>query len=492
MKFGFIMCLLLFTQVGCQPIYEKIVEKGNTYVKNFEFEKGLVEYEKAVKINSKDAQLYYNFCHTYWELGNKHRDKKFHNKAIDYCDKSLEVDPDFAKPYFHLGIINSRLGNTYKAKKLVRKSKELFKAEGDINGVKIAEKMLESMDRKTEHRKHANRALAYADKGKFEEAIVEFKKLLEINPNNSAAHYNLGITYRKSGQFENAIDSYKKALQINPRDEDAWIALGVAYSFLRKHQDAISCYLKALEICPDDALAYYNLGLRYYALRQNKKAKESFLKAKELYQKEGDKEQLVKVEKYLNKLFNAEKTLEAIDGDSQDFKHLQQGFNYSEKGEYEKAIVEYKKSLEIDPNSSATHYNLGITYRRLGQFENAIDSYKKALQIDPRDEDAWVGLGNAYSSLRKYQDALSCYLKALEICPDDALAYYNLGLCYYALGQNKKAKESLLKAKELYQKEGDKESPVELEKYLNYLNELFNIEYDPKLGEIIVEGRYIK
>ncbi|MDR2860688.1 MAG: tetratricopeptide repeat protein [Elusimicrobiota bacterium] len=49
---------------------------------------------------------------------------------------------------------------------------------------------------------------------KFEEAVAEFKKVLEINPSNAEAYYNIGLINESSNKLEEAKEMYARALQI--------------------------------------------------------------------------------------------------------------------------------------------------------------------------------------------------------------------------------------------------------------------------------------
>jgi tetratricopeptide (TPR) repeat protein len=51
---------------------------------------------------------------------------------------------------------------------------------------------------------------------KYDEAISEFKKVLEINPGNAEAYYNIGLIKESSNQMNEAREMYSKALAVNP------------------------------------------------------------------------------------------------------------------------------------------------------------------------------------------------------------------------------------------------------------------------------------
>jgi tetratricopeptide (TPR) repeat protein len=56
----------------------------------------------------------------------------------------------------------------------------------------------------------------YFMNNKFDEAIAEFKKVLELNPSNAEAFYNIGLIKEVSNLSNEAKDMYSKALAINP------------------------------------------------------------------------------------------------------------------------------------------------------------------------------------------------------------------------------------------------------------------------------------
>ena len=62
----------------------------------------------------------------------------------------------------------------------------------------------------------------------MDEAIGQFQKALEINPNYAEAHNNLGNALLQKGQVDEAMAQYQKALEINPNYAEAHNNLGDA------------------------------------------------------------------------------------------------------------------------------------------------------------------------------------------------------------------------------------------------------------------------
>jgi tetratricopeptide (TPR) repeat protein len=106
--------------------------------------------------------------------------------------------------------------------------------------------------------------------------------------------------------------------------------------------------------------------------------------------------------------------------------YARRGNDYANKGQYDEAISNYNKALEINPRLAEAYESRGIAYGKKGQCNQAISDYTKALEINPRDVWAYNNRGFAYGERGQYDEAISDYNKALEINPSDPLAYNNL------------------------------------------------------------------
>jgi tetratricopeptide (TPR) repeat protein len=110
-----------------------------------------------------------------------------------------------------------------------------------------------------------------------------------------------------------------------------------------------------------------------------------------------------------------------------------QGVTYSEQGQYDLAILEFNKALEIDPGSTETYNNRGITYSKKDQFDLAISDFSKALNIDPKDTKVLYNRALTYAIEGQFDLALSDLKKCLELVPSNADAYDFRGILYEEL-----------------------------------------------------------
>ncbi len=129
--------------------------------------------------------------------------------------------------------------------------------------------------------------------------------------------------------------------------------------------------------------------------------------------------------------------------------HFKKGDSYQEKGQWDKAIAEYNKAIELNPEYAEAYYNRGIAYGNKGQYDQAISDYTKAIELNPRYAMAYVTRGSAYRQKGQFDQAISDFNKVIEINPEFAEAYFNRALTYTIKGEYDKAWEDVHKAQSL-------------------------------------------
>jgi len=129
--------------------------------------------------------------------------------------------------------------------------------------------------------------------------------------------------------------------------------------------------------------------------------------------------------------------------------YFNRGVDYSQKGEYKRAISDYNKAIEINAEFVVAYLNRGYTYSKMDEHKKAISDYTRAIEINPRYAIAYNNRGFVYRKMGEYDKAISDYTKAIEINPTYAAAYYNRGKAYYDNGEHEKAWEDIRKAKSL-------------------------------------------
>jgi len=125
------------------------------------------------------------------------------------------------------------------------------------------------------------------------------------------------------------------------------------------------------------------------------------------------------------------------------------GISYGKKGQFDLAILDYDRALDINPRLTEAYYNRGNAYGKRGQYDQAISDFTKALDINPKLADAYYNRGIAYFEKRQYDQAISDYNKALQINPKYADAYINRGRAYGRKGEHDQTISDCNKALEI-------------------------------------------
>lgn len=118
-----------------------------------------------------------------------------------------------------------------------------------------------------------NKGVDLYNKGKMNDAEVNFKKGVDKSPKNLQANFNLGDAYYKNKRYDEAIKAFQKAL-LTSKDKKfkSKVYHNIGNSFLKKKKlkESIEAYKNALKLNPNDEQTKYNLS---YALQQMKKNK---------------------------------------------------------------------------------------------------------------------------------------------------------------------------------------------------------------------------
>jgi TolB-like protein/Tfp pilus assembly protein PilF len=102
--------------------------------------------------------------------------------------------------------------------------------------------------------------------------------------------------------------------------------------------------------------------------------------------------------------------------------HVAHGlFYYYGYRQYEQALAEFGRALQLQPNNAQALEYSGYVYRRQGQWLRSLDTLKKSLEQDPRNADVAGNLAQTYCILRMWQDAERAGKYALNIDPADVI-----------------------------------------------------------------------
>lgn len=278
--------------------------------------------------------------------------------------------------------------------------------------------------------------MAYSNLGSFlsargnpNEAISDFRKALEIWPNQSRDHNNLGKALVQKGRLAEAMDHFQTALQISPDDPDTESNIAAALLQQGDADAAISHLRRVVEKWPRHAQAHMNLG---NALLQNHETDAA--------------------------IAEYEKTF-AIPFDHAE-SHYSIGNALRQKGDIEEAIVHYRKAIELRPDYANAHNNLANALRQQGRTEEAVHEYDAALKSEPdsvlaENNLAWILATSPNASVRNGVKAVQLAERANRLSGGgDPIILHTLAAAYAENRQFPEAVETAQHALDLAEGNG--------------------------------------
>jgi tetratricopeptide (TPR) repeat protein len=286
------------------------VKLGDEYCDKGQYEAAITSYNKALRLNPKDASIYYKRGDARYAL------EDYEGAIVDFS-QAITINPHYAKAYnrignahYHLGDYEGAIADYTQAIRINSNDAVAYRNRADarfhqgdnegaiedctqaikINPYLLGDQQQSSHPIKIYQKNNSvtsKRGDTLSELEHYKRAIDIFTQVLEISPNNADAYYNRGNIRSDIGDYEGAISDYTQAIKFNPNNADAYYNCGNIRFDLGDCEGAISDYTQAIKINHNDADAYYNRGNARYHQGDKPRAIEDFQKAMELYRKEG-------------------------------------------------------------------------------------------------------------------------------------------------------------------------------------------------------------
>ena len=174
-------------------------------------------------------------------------------KSIDLFQQAIAADPGYALAY--AGLANTyNIGPSYDIG-ITSKQGELLADEAARKAIELDGSLPEA---------HAALALALAEERRWSEAESEFRRAIELNPNNAAAHYFYAfgcLTPMK--RMDDAAEQYQTALSLDPLSSIVNTNYAVLLMEARRYPESLAQFQKVLERDPNFPPAHYKLSQLY-------------------------------------------------------------------------------------------------------------------------------------------------------------------------------------------------------------------------------------
>jgi arylsulfatase A-like enzyme/Tfp pilus assembly protein PilF len=277
--------------------------------------------------------------------------------AMGLLEQVLKEDPNVIDAWFTLGNMAARRGKQEEAIGYFKRTLAL-KADDEEAVVNMA---------------HAYRTL-----GRDDDALVGFRRFLELDPKNAQVHYEIAQILIDRQQFGPASDELQKALQVEPKMAAARNALGVVALNEGDLTRAEREIRTALDQKPDVRLAHFNLALLAEKRSDPQTAQLEYTRELELHPNN------------FKAAFNLGKLYESLG-----------------RGADQEAA--YRKAIEANPEFGEGYFYLAKLLLDQGhRYEEAVTLARKGLEVAPRSEYAPLGhyvLADLYSRMGKTAEA---------------------------------------------------------------------------------------
>ncbi len=238
----------------------------------------------------------------------------------------------------------------------------------------------------------AGRALLF-DK-RLSDAENALRESVRIDPGGAYAHNALGKCYTDMGRPDDAVREFRTAFDNAPRWAYPHYNLAITYGQTRHYREAEQEYKAAIELGPNYAYLYINLGDLYLEqLHRQDDAEKAFRKAAEL-------------------------------GDPLAYNWL--GALYWKRGDLRLAESNFRKAIEVVPNSVAARINLAQLLYDQNRKDDAEQMLRAAAQLDMGNPTPHLRLADLLLERGKLEDAEVEYVVVIGQLPDDPVAREHL------------------------------------------------------------------
>jgi tetratricopeptide (TPR) repeat protein len=257
-----------------------------------EFEKAIIHYENAIRIDS-------NFTSAKASLGNLLFERYDREKGREWLDQAILSVDDLAdnEKYSILSFYAVNIENNLdKGIELTNTIIELYPDDPtSYNNLGWYYQKQEEYEKAAEEYKAALRidpymmltlgglVWIYLDYlGQMDSALTWSEKMIEAGPENPWGYFYLGSTYVGIDNLERAEVEYSKARDLDPNLLLNQYRLAHVYRLQGEYDKAIEVFEEILRINPEETSAHYGLGINYNLMGESENARSHFLKFRKI------------------------------------------------------------------------------------------------------------------------------------------------------------------------------------------------------------------
>jgi tetratricopeptide (TPR) repeat protein len=257
----------------------------------------------------------------------------------------------------------------------------------------------------------SNLGAALARLGRYGDAIEQYKRALALDGRNQAIRFNLAWAYYKTARLVSASKELGTVVAAQPEDKNAVLLLADCNLRMGEFKRVVELLTPVETAEPDNRAVAYMLGMALINDKQLDRGQE-------------------RIERILR------------DGDSAEA-HVMMGTTYLTVTEYDKALNEFKRAVELNPKLPYVNSFYGQTLVRMGDTEEAMAAFCRELEINPNDFDSCLQMGILLKKDQKLDESRDFLGRALTLRPNEPNARFFLASIDVAQGKLNEALPAL-------------------------------------------------
>ena len=169
-----------------------------------------------------------------WSLADYYIFRERYEDAARELRALMDRAPDWAEPYYHMGLV-------YMRQQAHPKAREMFEKALELDPEKNPARM--------------NLAFIYRELGNRRKALEILEEAKRIQPRHVGTRINQGMLYKEMRQYDEAVGCFEEALELDQTNHPALVQLAMTYELLKDLETAIGYWDRALQVRPNDQRA---------------------------------------------------------------------------------------------------------------------------------------------------------------------------------------------------------------------------------------------
>ena len=278
---------------------------------------------------------------------------------------------------------------------------------------------------------HRNLGIAFYKTQMYEEAYREYRRIVEIKPDDADARFYLGLIHFRKAEYAEAATEFLEAIAIEPKKACSYNNLGLALEAMGEYEDASRQYKKALEMAADAITPKLNLAHLACRKKEWGLAQEQLLKLEEQQGKTKLGSFLLGLAAYRSS--QGDQAIEywqecSLGGRFNPASENNIAVIWQARGQVEESERHYQAAVKASPENRTVLHNLSELYYHNSLWPQAVEVLARVADMGLADVQQLYKLGNLCLKQGQKDTAVKWWKKALELDPTNQMIRRNLDL----------------------------------------------------------------